>query len=247
MKAMILAAGRGERMRPLTDAVPKCLLPVRGRPLVTYLIERLRQSGFGEIVINVSHLGTVIESALGDGTALGVRIAYSREREALETAGGIAAALPLLGSGPFAVANGDVYTDFDFARLRPAAQRLARERPAHLVLVGNPVHHPEGDYCLRQGVLASEGGSRLTFSGIGTYHPSLFEQIAPGARCQLAALLHRPITTGQVSGEEHAGLWRDIGTPQRLAELDRHLAAASSAACSSDIDAVKWTQTREYP
>jgi MurNAc alpha-1-phosphate uridylyltransferase len=225
MKAMILAAGRGVRMRPLTDSIPKCLLPVRGRPLITYLIEQLRRGGFGEIVINVSHLGTLVESALGDGAAFGVRIAYSREAEPLETAGGIAAALPLLGSGAFAVANGDVYSDFEFARLRSVGCRLAPEQPAHLVLVGNPVHHPEGDYCLRHGMLALEGGSRLTFSGIGAYHPSLFGQIAPHARCQLAALLREPIARARVSGEEYAGMWQDVGTPQRLAELERHLAA----------------------
>lgn len=226
MKAMILAAGRGERMRPLTDSIPKCLLPVRGRPLITYLIEQLRRGGFVEIVINVSHLGTLIEAALGDGATLGVGIAYSREIEALETAGGIAAALPLLGDEPFAVANGDIYSDFEFARLRSVARRLAPERPAHLVLVGNPPHHPGGDYFLRQGMLATEGGSRLTFSGIGVYHPALFAALAPLARYPLVALLRQPITLGQVSGEQHLGLWHDVGTPQRLAELERHLAAA---------------------
>jgi MurNAc alpha-1-phosphate uridylyltransferase len=224
MKAMILAAGRGERMRPRTDSIPKCLLPVRGRPLITYLIEQLRRGGFVEIVINVSHLGSMIESALGDGAALGVGIAYSREAEALETAGGIAAALPLLGSEPFAVANGDVYSDFEFARLRSAARRLAPERPAHLVLVSNPPHHSGGDYCLREGMLAIEGGPRLTFSGIGAYHPALFVPLAPLARHSLAALLRQPIALGQVSGEEHPGVWHDVGTPQRLVELERHLA-----------------------
>jgi MurNAc alpha-1-phosphate uridylyltransferase len=213
-------------MRPLTDSIPKCLLPVRGRPLITYLIGQLRRDGFGEIVINVSHLASIIESALGDGAALGVAITYSRETEALETAGGIAAALPLLGAEPFAVANGDVYSDFDFARLRSAARRLAPERPAHLVLVGNPAHHSGGDYCLRQGMLAMEGGPRLTFSGIGAYHPALFAPLAPRARYPIAALLRQPIALGQVSGEEHPGLWHDVGTPQRLAELERRLAAA---------------------
>ena len=224
MKAMILAAGRGERMRPLTDLTPKCLVPVRGRPIVTYLIEQLRRAGFVEIVINVSHLGSIVESTLGDGSTLGVGIAYSREAEALETAGGIAAALPLLGAEPFAVANGDVFSDFEFARLRSAAQHLAPGRPAHLVLVRNPAHHSAGDYCLREGTLAMEGGPRLTFSGIGAYHPALFASIAPPGRCRLAALLRQPIALGQVSGEEYRGLWHDVGTPQRLAELEHLLA-----------------------
>ena len=221
---MILAAGRGERMRPLTDSTPKCLLPVRGRPLITHLIEQLRRAGFVEIVINVSHLGAMVERALGDGSALGVGIAYSREPEALETAGGIAAALPLLGSEPFAAANGDVYSDFEFGRLRAAAQHLAPERPAHLVLVGNPAHHSAGDYCLRQGMLAMEGEPRLTFSGIGAYHPALFAPLAPPARYRLAALLREPIALGRVTGEQHRGLWHDVGTPQRLAELEHLLA-----------------------
>jgi MurNAc alpha-1-phosphate uridylyltransferase len=199
---------------------------VGGKPLVTYLIERLRHAGFVEIVINVSYLGAMIESILGDGAAFGVDIAYSREAQALETAGGIAAALPLLGAEPFAVANGDVYSDFEFSKLRSAARRLAPERPAHLVLVANPPHHPAGDYCLHDGVLEAEGGARLTYSGIGAYHPSLFRSLAPSARCRLAALLLEPIAQGRVSGEQHAGLWHDVGTPQRLAELERLLAAA---------------------
>lgn len=225
MRAMILAAGRGERMRPLTDSIPKCLLPVRGKPLIAYLIEQLRRGGFVEIVINVSHLRTLIEDELGNGAEFGVDIAYSREAEALETAGGIAAALPLLGDQPFVAANADVYSDFEFVRLRSSAIRLAPERPAHLVLVANPPHHFAGDYCLRHGMVATEGGPRLTFSGIGVYHPALFAPLAPLARYRLAALLRQPIALGQVSGEQHAGRWLDVGTPQRLAELERLLVA----------------------
>ena len=147
MKAMILAAGRGERMRPVTDRIPKPLLPVAGKPLIVWLLERLVRTGITELVVNVSHLGAMIEEALGDGTALNARIAYSREAEALETAGGIAAALPLLGEAPFAVVNGDIHTDFDFARLIPRATALSAEGTlAHLVLVDNPPHHPLGDF-----------------------------------------------------------------------------------------------------
>ena len=226
MKAMILAAGRGVRMRPLTDSTPKPLLPVRGKPLVVHLIERLRRAGFADIVINVAHLGAMIESALGDGAALGVRIAYSREARALETAGGIAAALPLLGEGPFVVANGDIYSDFSFERLRPIAQVLSEHTLAHLVLVDNPPHHAAGDFCLRQGMLMAEGVPRLTFSGIGTYHPALFSALAPGVRHGLAALLREPIASGRVSGEHHQGLWFDVGTPERLAQL-QHLVGSS--------------------
>jgi MurNAc alpha-1-phosphate uridylyltransferase len=221
---MILAAGRGERMRPLTDSVPKALLALRGRPLIAYLIERLRHAGFDDIVINVSHLGAMIERALGDGSALGMRIVYSREREALETAGGIAAALPWLGDQPFVVANSDVYSEYDFRRLRAGAETLAIGRPAHLVMVANPAHHPQGDFCLRRGMLALEGEQRLTYSGIGAYHPCLFSTLAPGTRHALAALLRDPIARGEVSGEEFRGLWCDVGTPQRLAELDQRLA-----------------------
>jgi MurNAc alpha-1-phosphate uridylyltransferase len=222
MKAMILAAGRGVRMGPLTDSTPKPLLPVCGKPLIVHLIERLRHYGFDHLVINVSHLGALIEGALGNGATLGVSIAYSREARALETAGGIATALPLLGEGPFVVANGDIYSDFDFGRLRAAACGLSTARPAHLVLVDNPSHHPAGDFSLVAGRLAQEG-PRLTFSGIGAYHPALFSPVAPGRAYPLAQLLRQPVGQGRVSGERHDGLWMDIGTPERLADLERHL------------------------
>jgi len=225
MKAMILAAGRGERMRPLTDRVPKAMIAAAGRPVIVHLIERLARAGFVDLVINVSHLAEAIERGLGDGAQFGVRIVYSRERTALETAGGIAYALPLLGDSPFVVANCDVYSDFDFGRLRAAAKLLFhRAVLAHLVLVDNPVHHPAGDFCLEDGKVAAAGdAARFTFSGMGAYSPALFAGITPGSPCQLAALLRPAMTRGQVTGEHHRGRWVDVGTPERLAELERLL------------------------
>jgi MurNAc alpha-1-phosphate uridylyltransferase len=207
MKAMILAAGRGERMRPLTDRVPKAMIAAAGRPVVVHLIERLARAGFTDLVINVSHLAQAIESGLGDGARFGVRIAYSRERSALETAGGIAYARALLGDAPFVVANCDVYSDFDFSRLRTAVEPLSRGALlAHLVLVDNPAHHPAGDFCLEDGKVAAAGAAgRLTFSGMGAYSPALFAGIAPGTPCQLAALLRPAMARGVVSGEPHRG------------------------------------------
>lgn len=229
MRAMILAAGRGERMRPLTDHAPKALLEVGGRPLIVRLIERLARAGFTELVVNVSHLGGMIEQALGDGAALGVRLAYSREDPVLETGGGIAYALPLLGEAPFVVVNGDLYSDFDFARLRSVAPTLARGAAfAHLVLVDNPLHHPAGDFCLQDGKVTAEGARRLTFSGIGAYAPALFAQVSRGSRRQLVTLLEPAMAQGRVSGEHHRGTWIDVGTPQRLAELEQRLAARTA-------------------
>ncbi len=224
MKAMILAAGRGERMRPLTDAVPKPLLAVAGKPLIVRLIEQLAPCGFRELVINHAHLGGRIETALGDGRALGVRIAYSREAPALETAGGIAQALPLLGEAPFAAVNGDIACDYDFARL-PAA--LPDDSLAHLVLVDNPAHHGAGDFTLRHGRVGDESGARLTFSGIAVYRPAFFHGIARGSKAPLAPLLYTAARCGHVSGEHFAGQWMDIGTPERLAALDAQLARRS--------------------
>jgi MurNAc alpha-1-phosphate uridylyltransferase len=222
---MILAAGRGERMRPLTDSVPKPLVPVAGRPLIAHLIERLARAGFTDLVVNVSHLADQVERELGDGARHGARIAYSRETVALETGGGIAYALPLLGSEPFVVVNSDIYCDYDFSRLAAAAAALAPDAPgAHLVLVDNPPHHPEGDFTLERGLVRGEGpGPRLTFSGIGVYPPALFAGVARGARCQLAGLLRPVMAQGRVTGERHGGLWMDIGTAQRLADLERLL------------------------
>ena len=222
---MILAAGRGERMRPLTDSVPKAMLPVGGRPLIVHLIERLARAGFVDLVINVSHLAEKIERGLGDGARFGVRITYSRERTALETGGGIAYALPQLGAAPFVVANCDVYSDYDFGRLRSVAEPLARGAlAAQLVLVDNPPQHPAGDFCLQEGrVMAAGAGARLTFSGIGAYTPALFAEVTPGSSCRLATLLARAMERGAVAGEHHRGRWMDIGTPERLAQLERAL------------------------
>ncbi|MBM3356544.1 MAG: nucleotidyltransferase family protein [Betaproteobacteria bacterium] len=224
MKAMILAAGRGERMRPLTDRVPKALLEVGGRPLIARVVSQLARCGYADLVINVSHGGELLERALGDGQAFGARIVYSREAAPLETAGGIAYALPLLGDAPFVVVNGDICCDYDFARLKAAGARLARSAAAaHLVLVDNPPHHPEGDFCLRDGLLSAGGEERLTFSGIGVYAPELFAAVNRGDRCPLIALIGPAMADGRVSGEQHHGLWIDVGTPQRLAEANRLL------------------------
>lgn len=216
---MILAAGRGERMRPLTDGTPKPLLQVGGKPLIAWVIEGLARAAYRELVINVSHLGSRIESALGDGRRWDVRIRYSYEVEALETAGGIANALPLLGTAPFAVVNGDIHTDFNFANLAPPG----RGALAHLVLIDNPAHHPRGDFFLNGAHVANEGKTRHTFSGIGVYEPSLFAEIPAGAKRQLAAVLKPEIDAGRVTGEHFQGRWMDIGTPERLAALDRAL------------------------
>ena len=226
-KAMILAAGRGERMRPLTDHTPKPLLPVGGKPLIVWHIERLRAAGFTELVINHAHLGHRLEEALGDGAALGVRIAWSPEASALETAGGIRHALPLLGNAPFVVVNGDVYCDADFTALRSAAENLNADGPlAHLLLVDNPEHHPEGDFHLDpDGLVRADGQPRLTFSGLGAYHPALFAGLADNTPAKLAPLLRAAMNAGKVTGQHHAGRWIDVGTPQRLAELDRELGA----------------------
>src|SRR6266481_7545326 len=207
---MILAAGRGERMRPLTDAIPKVLLEVRGKSLIVWLIEALARSGVREIVINHAHLGHLIEAALGDGRRFGVAIRYSREAEALETAGGIAKALPLLGERPFIAVNGDIFCDFDFSTL---VGRALGQDLAHLVLVANPPHHPQGDFSLRGAEVGSNGEPKLTFSGIGLYRPELFKSIQSGSKGQLAPLLRAAMAHRQVSGEVHRGLWHDVGTP----------------------------------
>lgn len=221
---MILAAGRGERMRPLTDKTPKSLLVVGGKPLIVRHIEKLAAAGFTGIVINHAHLGAIIEAALGTGARFGVDIAYSREAEALETAGGIAQALPLLGAAPFAVVNADVYSDFDYTRLAGAVGRIGQQDLwAHLVLVANPEHHAAGDFALHDGRVAVDG-ARLTFSGIAAYCPAMFGTIPRGAKAPLAPLLRAAIAAQKVSGEHYCGRWRDIGTPERLAQLERELA-----------------------
>ncbi|MGE0370884.1 MAG: N-acetylmuramate alpha-1-phosphate uridylyltransferase MurU [Gammaproteobacteria bacterium] len=218
MKAMLLAAGRGERMRPLTDAVPKPLLEAGGHSLIEYHLYALARNGITDIVINHAYLGAQIESRLGDGARYGVRIVYSPEGACgLETGGGIFRALPLLGAAPFLVVNADIWTEYPFARLLSAPGALA-----HLVLVPNPGHHPAGDFTLDDGRVGNGAEARYTFSGIGLYRPELFDSCASGA-FPLAPLLRTAAARGEVSGELYAGIWMDIGTPERLAELDRRL------------------------
>ncbi len=220
LKAMILAAGRGERMRPLTDHTPKPLLTVGGQRLIEYHLAALARAGVREVVINHAHLGEQIEATLGDGDCYGVSIRYSPEPAALETGGGIFRALPLLGEEPFLVVNGDVWCDYPFERLPVEPAGLA-----HLVLVDNPPHNPAGDFALEEGLVRSDGPSRLTFSGIGIYRPELFAGCSAGA-FPLAPLLRAAMEQGKVSGEHYRGRWVDVGTPQRLAELDTELNTA---------------------
>lgn len=226
---MILAAGRGERMRPLTDHTPKPLLQAGGKPLIVWHIERLLSAGITDLVINHAHLGKQIEQALGDGSRYGARIRYSDEGTALETAGGIAFALHLLGDDPFAVINGDIWCDFDFSHLPARAAALANSADkAHLVLVDNPEHNPKGDFGL-QSARVTDTGPKFTFSGIGLYKQQLFSHIPHGSKAPLAPLLREQIALGHVSGEHHRGRWMDIGTPQRLDELDKQLRESQNA------------------
>jgi MurNAc alpha-1-phosphate uridylyltransferase len=217
---MLLAAGRGERMRPLTDQCPKPLLPVAGKPLIAWHLERLAAAGFREVVINLSWLGEQIAQALGNGARYGVSIQWSREPwPALETGGGIFNALPLLGSEPFLLVNGDVFTDVDFASLRLAAGDLGQ-----LVMVPNPEHNPKGDFFLDGGRVLEAGGERLTYSGIAILRPEMFDG-APGGRFPLLPWLVKAREAGRLGAQKHAGRWLDIGTPQRLAQLDAELTA----------------------
>jgi len=222
MKAMILAAGRGERMRPLTDTTPKPLLVAGGKPLIAWHLERLAASGFCDVVINHAHLGAKIEAALGDGGAFGLNICYSPEPPgALETAGGIAHALPLLGTEPFLVVNGDVWCDWDFRRAYALSDRLA-----HLVFVDNPPHHAGGDFCIDGETVryASERiGPTYTYAGTGVFSPEFFAEVPAGAVMKLRPLLDAAIARRVLTGERHAGRWVDVGTRERLAELDREL------------------------
>ena len=217
---MILAAGRGERMRPLTLARPKPLLQAGGASLIVHHLRALAAAGFADVVINLSWLGGQIKEALGDGGRYGLRLHYSDEGpEPLETGGGIFRALPLLGAGPFLVLNGDVWTDLDWARLRGC---LAPGDLAHLVLVPNPAHNPAGDFVLERGRIVESAGERLTFSGIGVYRAELFDGCGDGI-FKLAPLLRTAARDRRVSGEIHAGAWLDIGTTERLAQLDELL------------------------
>ncbi len=213
--AMILAAGRGERLRPLTDSVPKPLLRVRGKPLIERHVERLAESGIERVVINLAWLGSMIRDHLGDGSRYGVTITYSEESpRALETAGGIFRALPMLGAGPFVVVNGDVYTDYPFGELC-----CEPPRDAHLVLVPNPPHHPQGDFGLRDGFAVAAAATRYTFSGIAIYRPDFFAGCADGV-FPLRPLLLRAMAAARCGAELYAGVWEDGGTPERLAALN---------------------------
>ncbi len=221
MKAMILAAGKGERMRPLTLTRPKPLIEVNGRPLIEHHIQALAAAGITDLVINHAWLGDQLEAVLGDGSRLGVSIRFSAEGEPLETGGGIFRALPLLGSEPFMLINGDIRTDVDFAALALPAGCLA-----HLVLVDNPVHHPSGDFGLVDGQITLKASEKLTYSGIAVLHPQLFSECTAGA-FKLVDVLRPAIVAGQVSGQRLAGRWVDVGTLERLAEAEQLFGMAS--------------------
>jgi len=220
MKAMILAAGKGERMRPLTLHTPKPLLTAGGLPLIEHQLRSLMRTGYRDIVINHAWLGEQIEAYLGDGERFGAHIRYSPEGEPLETGGGIFKALPLLGDGAFVIVNGDVWSGYDYSRLR-----LPEGALAHLVMVDNPAHHPAGDFALDDGRLANlpAPGRALTYSGIAVLHPALFEGCSHGA-FKLAPLLREAMAQGRVTGEYFSGPWVDVGTPERLAEVEQLLA-----------------------
>ena len=230
-KAMIFAAGRGERMRPLTDTCPKPLLEAAGKPLIVWQIERLARAGFQTIVINHAWLGERIEAALGDGSRWGVQLRYSAEQEALETAGGIVQALPLLedngASEVFVAVSGDVYADFDYAALAAPANALSRspEPGMHLVMVPNPAFHPNGDFGLVDGVLSLEAQPRLTFGNIGLYDTRMFRDLPRGTRRALTPYYRDTIARGLAGGELYDGVWENVGTPAQLQALDQRLSA----------------------
>jgi MurNAc alpha-1-phosphate uridylyltransferase len=229
MKAMIFAAGRGERMRPLTDTCPKPLLEVGGKPLIVWQIERLARAGLTTIVVNHAWLGERIEAALGDGARWNVRLFYSPETVALETAGGIAQALPLLEDdgepGVFVAVSGDIYCEFDYSRLLEPAQRLAgmAQPGMHLVMVPNPSFHPEGDFAFADGLLSLEGSARYTFGNIGVYDTRMFRSLPRGERRALKPYYRETIAAGRASGELYTGPWQNVGTPEQLRALDAGL------------------------
>jgi N-acetyl-alpha-D-muramate 1-phosphate uridylyltransferase len=228
--AMILAAGRGERMRPLTDTTAKPLLRVAGRALIAWQVEALARGGFRDIVINASHHADQLVAALGDGAAFGARIRWSVEAEPLETAGGVATALPLLRPGPTLIVSGDIWTTFDYASLVPRAEAMARDAllpRVHLVMVPNPDYHPLGDFALRDGLLHPSGGPLLTYGNIGLYDTALFGELARGTRIQMLPLYRAWIARGIASGERYDGPWANVGTPGDLAALDAKLVAES--------------------
>lgn len=223
--AIILAAGRGERMRPLTDRLPKPLLPLAGKPLIQWQVERLAAAGFDDMVINHSHLGELIESALGDGRRFGVRLRYSPEPVALETAGGVAQALPLLDEGPFALVSGDIHTAFDYATLLPRIEAIRADPArvaAHFVLVDNPSWHAQGDMGLANGRIVRHG-PLLTYANIAVFHPALFAEVKPGTHLRLFPWAYRFVDEGRVSAEHFRGEWDNLGTPAQLEALERRL------------------------
>ena len=222
MHALIFAAGRGERMRPLTDVTPKPLLEVGGKRLIEWHLEKLAAAGVRNIVINTSHLAEQFSAALGDGSRWDLHIDYAYEGpQPLETGGGLLNALPLLGDAPFIAVNGDIRTDFDFATLPQNPSGLA-----HLVMIGNPAHHAQGDFVLRDGLLHDEAARRLTFAGIGVYRPALLANCKPGI-FSIVPRLRAAMHDGAVGGEQFHGCWTDVGTPQRLAELNALLGSAT--------------------
>lgn len=226
MKAMILAAGRGERLRPLTDKVPKPLVQVHGKPLIVYHIEKLATLGITDIVVNYAWLGDKITQYLGDGSRFGVNIKYSPETTALETAGGIKQALPLLGPEPFLVLNGDIFIDdlpISRLQIQQGAERLLHGKQACLWLVDNPEHHPEGDFALSDSLLMLDGSNKLTFSGMAIYQPRLFDDLPSGAS-PLGPLLKTKIAAKEVTGIHYQQYWCDVGTLARLARVERHVA-----------------------
>jgi MurNAc alpha-1-phosphate uridylyltransferase len=224
---MVLAAGRGERLRPLTDHLPKALAQAGGKALIAWQLERLAQAGFREVVVNLAWLGAQIEAQLGNGGAFGLAIAYSREPQALESAGGIANARALLGAAPFALVNADVFCDFDLAALRG---RALGGNLAHLVLAPNPAHHAAGDFTLHAGRAGNAPAPRYTYTGVALIDPALVAPVRAGDKAQLAPLLRAAADAGRLSGELHRGLWWDIGTAERLAELDALLRAKANTA-----------------
>jgi len=221
MKAIILAAGRGERLRPLTDSVPKPLIKAGEKSLIEYHLENLANAGFKDIVINTAWLAETIHQQLGDGSHYGLNIKYSDEGEALETAGGIINALPLLGEEPFLVVNGDIWTDFDFSSLNQK-DALSNGQLAHLILVDNPEHHSQGDFAIENGNLSNKGKDKFTYSGIAIFSPAFFKQAGKGKQ-PLAPLLRKHADGGLISAQHFNGRWTDVGTLERLQTLDDSL------------------------
>lgn len=243
LAAMILAAGRGERMRPLTDSTPKPLLPVGGKPLIVWQIEALARAGLTNIVINAAHLATRLTDALGDGSALGVSLRWSLEPEPLETAGGIATAMPLLPPGPALIVSGDVWSEFDYGALLPCARAIARDPAAprvHLVMVDNPPYHPRGDFVLGNGEparlslpIAHAEQATTTYANIGLYDTALFRELPRGTKLRLLPLFRQWIAADIVTGERFAGAWANVGTPSDLRELDSTIRARTAVSMTS--------------